>query len=72
MPIKNVKAIKDPHSPNHIDSQSGEEGLGGSTTNPDADDNVLDAAKKAGLYVNSSEENQEPLNIRKQIEEHKE
>lgn len=48
---------------------SGERTVSGSTTIPEADDNVLDFAHEAGLYTEADEENPHELNMAQEIEE---
>lgn len=49
------------------DIKTGEQSISGSTPNPESDDNVLDAAHKAGLYEDQDEEHQGELGIDEEI-----
>lgn len=51
------------------DEESGENAVSGSNPDVDSDDNMLDNAHEMGLYENSSEEDQEELNIAEQVEQ---
>lgn len=49
------------------DIKTGEQSISGSTPDPESDDNVLDAAHKAGLYEDQDEEHQGELGIDEEI-----
>lgn len=51
------------------DENTGEQSISGATPDPESDDNVLDAAKEAGLYEKADEEHPQELNIAEEIEE---
>ena len=58
----------DKHQAGLTPQQQGESSISGSTPDPESDDNVLDAAKQAGLYEDQDEEHPGELNIAKEIE----
>lgn len=46
---------------------SGESEIGGSMPDPESDDNALDAAKRAGLYMDSESGKPKPVGIGREI-----
>lgn len=49
------------------DIKTGEQSISGSTPDPESDDNILDAAHKAGLYEDQDEEHPGELGIDEEI-----
>lgn len=50
-------------------SVKGEESISGETPDPESDDNVLDAAHKAGLYTESDEEHPHEVDLANEVDE---
>lgn len=67
MATKVVKRIKDPHSKNRYTDKTGDQKVGGSSQGLETDDNALDAAQKAGLYMEAREGKPKIIGIGRQI-----
>lgn len=50
------------------DIKTGEQSISGSEADLESDDNVLDAANKAGIYENQDEEHPGEIDIAKEVE----
>ena len=50
-------------------ASAGEEDVSGSATDPESDDNMLDASHEVGLRMNETEDEKQELNIAQDVEE---
>lgn len=69
--IRSNKSFRDSekHKKMQTEDMKGEESISGSMPDPEADDDVTDFEKEAGLYLNENEDKPEEADLSGEIEE---